>query len=90
VGGADRDPAALRDRARLPPGQGPAPALLHRRCDWYVAEIDDDEWLAFGYADLKDSQNAEWETFSLTELEGVVIEPGFVVERDLAWDPKAL
>jgi Protein of unknown function (DUF2958) len=57
-------------------------------CDWWVAEIDDDEWLAFGYANLNDPQNAEWGYFSLPELEAVVIPPGFVVERDLAWRPR--
>ena len=34
-------------------------------CDWYIAELDDDSWLAFGYADLNDPQNAEWGYVSL-------------------------
>jgi hypothetical protein len=59
-------------------------------CDWYVAELDDDEWLAFGYVNLGDSQNAEWGYFSLVELESVVIEPGYVIERDLDWAPETL
>jgi len=54
-------------------------------CDWYVAELDDDSWSAFGYANLGDAQNAEWGYFSLPELEAVVVRPGFVVERDLCW-----
>jgi hypothetical protein len=57
-------------------------------CDWYVAELDDDTWEAFGYADLGDPQNAEWGYFSLPELEAVVVGPAFVVERDLYWTPQ--
>src|SRR5215204_6459229 len=57
-------------------------------CDWYVAELDDDTWEAFGHADLGDAQNAEWGYFSLPELEAVVVGPGFVVERDLLWTPR--
>ena len=58
-------------------------------CDWYAAELDDDTWEAFRYANLGDAQNAEWGHFSLPELEAVVVGPGFVVERDLAWTPRA-
>lgn len=54
-------------------------------CDWYVAELDDDTWEAFGYANLGDPLNAEWGYFSLPGLEAVVVGRGFVVERDLAW-----
>jgi hypothetical protein len=57
-------------------------------CDWYVAELDDGSWEAFGYADLGDPQNAEWGYFSLPELEAVVVGPGLVVERDLDWTPQ--
>jgi hypothetical protein len=57
-------------------------------CDWYVAELDDDTWEVFGYADLGDPQNAEWGYFSLPELEAVVVASGFVVERDLDWAPQ--
>ena len=49
--------------------------------DWYVAELDDESWTAFGYANLGDPQHAEWGHFSLPELEAVVVGPGFVVER---------
>lgn len=56
-------------------------------CDWHVAEVDDDTWEAFGYADLGDPQNAEWGCLSLLDLEAVVVVPGFVVERDLGWMP---
>ena len=59
-------------------------------CDWYVAELDDESWEAFGYANLGDPQNAAWGYSSLPELEGVVVAPGFVVERDLLWGPRAL
>jgi hypothetical protein len=58
-------------------------------CDWYIAEIDDGSWLAFGYANLGDPQNAEWGYVSLPELEAVRVGP-WVVERDLAWTPRVL
>jgi hypothetical protein len=58
-------------------------------CDWYIAEIDDDTWLAFGYANLGDPQSAEWGYIPLPELEAVTIGP-WVVERDLAWSPQRL
>lgn len=59
-------------------------------CDWYLAELDDDTWEAFGYANLGDPQSAGWGYFSLLELEAVVMAAGFLVERDLAWTPRAL
>ena len=57
-------------------------------CDWYVAELGDDTWEAFGYANLGDAQNAEWGYFSMPELEEVLVGPGLVVERDLDWVPQ--
>ena len=58
-------------------------------CDWWIAEIDRDneESLAFGFVNLGDPQNAEWGYISLRELEEMTVF-GFVVERDLHWDPK--
>ena len=88
MGRTQGDPAALRDRA-VPLDE----KIIHLHffigaCDWYVAELDDDKWEAFGYANLGDPQNAEWGYFSLPELEAVVVGPGFVVERDLDWTPR--
>lgn len=56
-------------------------------CDWYIAELDDDSWNAFGYANLNDPRNAEWGYVSLLELEAVRVGPS-VVERDLLWMPQ--
>ena len=35
---------------------------------WLIAEIDPEEDLAFGYANLNDDYNAEWGYISLAEL----------------------
>jgi hypothetical protein len=57
-------------------------------CDWWLAEYDPDEGLAFGYACLGDPQNAEWGYVHLPELEAVNVRGGLVVvERDLDWQP---
>lgn len=76
----------LRATEHVPPAQ----KIIHLHffigaCDWYVAELEDDTWEAFGYANLGDPQNAEWGYFSLPELEAVVVGAGFVVERELGW-----
>lgn len=43
-----------------------------RDCDWWIAELDPDTGLAFGYARLHgDDVNAEWGYVDLTELEAV-------------------
>jgi len=53
--------------------------------DWWLAELDQDEWIGFGYADLG---HGEWGQFSLTEMEQVAAHGGLViVERDLDWQP---
>jgi hypothetical protein len=68
-------------------------------CDWWVAELDRVEWIAFGYAQI---QMGEWGNFSLTEIERVNVAgrivtnggqmrrvPGLVVvERELDWTPR--
>ena len=38
---------------------------------WLIAELDEKEKLAFGYAFLNDAQNAEWGYISIAELESV-------------------
>ncbi|WP_348788456.1 DUF2958 domain-containing protein [Leifsonia sp. NPDC080035] len=55
--------------------------------DWYVAEIDVEASLAFGYAMLRQGGD-EWGYFSLDELEKIAVHPIAVVERDLYWTPK--
>lgn len=60
--------------------------------DWYVAEVDDDLSLGFGYANLGNDQNAEWGYVDLIEMGDLVIEHANgllqIVERDLNWLPK--
>ncbi|TYL50056.1 DUF2958 domain-containing protein [Nocardioides sp. BGMRC 2183] len=58
-------------------------------CDWWVAELDEDARIAFGFASLSAS-GAEWGYVDLHELRAVVARPhGYpvVVERDLGWAP---
>lgn len=57
-------------------------------CDWWVLETAKDSGLAFGFTVLNgDVHNAEFGYVDLTELESVVTKRGFVVERDLHWEP---
>jgi len=56
-------------------------------CDWYVAELDHETGLAFGYADLG-MGCPEWGYFDLVELEKTVAHKLFVIERDLHFTPK--
>jgi hypothetical protein len=72
-----------------------------RDCDWWIAELDPDTGLAFGYACLHgDTTTAEWGYIDLTELEGLYqaaqvqtdrngrptrLLPHLIVERDLHW-----
>jgi len=56
-------------------------------CDWWVAELDGDRRIAFGYVNLGDDQNAEWGYTDLTERRGIVIHARLVIERDLGWEP---
>ena len=54
-------------------------------CDWYVTEFDG-EGLFFGFVILnQDYRNAEWGYFSLEELKGIKVSPGFEIDRDLHW-----
>ena len=61
-------------------------------CDWYIAELDAEHRVAFGYANLGDPQNAEWGYIDLNELRDLTARHpvGFpvVVERDLRWTPR--
>lgn len=54
--------------------------------DWYVAEIDNDFDICFGFAILNnDHQNSEWGYFSLRELKSINI--GWAqIDRDLHWE----
>lgn len=56
-------------------------------CDWFVAEVDVSTGLAFAFCCLGDPANAEWGYVSLVELESIRVEPGFVVDRDMHWQP---
>jgi len=49
---------------------------------WLIAEIDEERGLAFGYANLNDSENAEWGYISIQELK----ENGVIAVKN--WIPK--
>ena len=111
--GHDFYPSAV-DLARIPAQYATedtpvAAKTLHlhyfvRDCDWWIAELDPDSGLAFGYACLHgDGANAEWGYVDLAELEGIYqpahiqtddagrparILPHLIVERDLHWTPQ--
>lgn len=70
--------------------------------DWWIAELDPESGMAFGYACLGDPGLAEWGYVSLVELSQLVasprhpisvngelveIEVDLVVERELDWRP---
>lgn len=48
---------------------------------WMVAELNVDENLAFGFANLNDDSNAEWGYISISEI----MDCGAILERD--WTP---
>lgn len=57
-------------------------------CDWWVLETDKESGIAFGFTILNgDIDSAEFGYTSLLELESVVTQRGFVIERDLYWEP---
>ncbi|GGX55945.1 DUF2958 domain-containing protein [Streptomyces chartreusis] len=53
--------------------------------NWFVTELDPKCGLAFGWAHIT---NGEWGYFHLPELEEIQSGIGFVIERDLHWEPK--
>ena len=55
-------------------------------CDWYVVELDRATGDAFGHADLG-LGFPEWGWFNLVELEQLLVNGLFVVERDLDFEP---
>lgn len=58
-------------------------------CDWWLAELDPERWLAFGYVCLGDPQMAEWGYVDLAELEMILVKGIWPIERDLYWTPRA-
>lgn len=52
---------------------------------WYITEMDKEENLAFGFANLGDDQMAELGYISIDELEQLSVR-GCKVERDTSWD----
>lgn len=50
--------------------------------DWWLAELDPEQWLGFGFANLGDRANAEWGYISLIEL-GELYLPGAMWTQDL-------
>jgi hypothetical protein len=66
---------------------------LHYFCaagDWWIAELDPESGLAFGYVKLAGfPDGAEWGYADLAELEELNVHHGLViVERDLHWTPR--
>ena len=61
------------------------------RSHWWLLELNPETGVAFGYVCLnEDVQNSELGYFSLLELEGIVINNAYVVQRDLDWQPTPL
>lgn len=56
--------------------------------DWYLTEYDGCENLAFGYVNLG-SEDGEWGSFSLEEMEQVIVHGFMIIERDLDWEAKS-
>jgi len=57
--------------------------------DWFYAEYNPGQRIAFGYAILNDDQQmAEWGYISHDELMEVKNKLGIEVDRDLHWKPK--
>jgi hypothetical protein len=61
-------------------------------CDWWLAELDRERRIAYGYVNLGDDQSAEWGYFDLAELASIAVTHpsglALAVERDLLWTPK--
>lgn len=72
--------------------------------DWYITEIDPDNLIAFGWAQIQPS-GGEWGYISLTELESMsvtknitlvaddkehIIPAEIIVERDVDWTPRKI
>lgn len=55
--------------------------------DWYIVELDPENGLAFGWAEVL-SGCGEWGYVSLPELGELLIESMLCVERDLHWSPR--
>jgi hypothetical protein len=56
------------------------------RSDWYIAELDPETGLAFGYADLGHGF-PEWGYIFLVELERTLIDRWRIIDRDLGFEP---
>jgi hypothetical protein len=54
-------------------------------CDWYLAELDPETGLAFGYAD---PGCGEWGYFDLVEMEQTLVKGWMVIDRELGFVPK--
>ena len=49
---------------------------------WYATEYDPKEKIFFGYVSIFGDHNDEWGSFSLEELENIVLPFGLGIERD--------
>ena len=57
-------------------------------CDWYIAEYDQENDLFWGYANLGDSQMAEWGYISFAELKALKVRGFMEVDREIRWKVK--
>ena len=55
--------------------------------DWYIMEFDGQD-LFFGYANLGESDMAEWGYISFQEIRELKVVPGLEMDRDLHWTPE--
>ena len=55
---------------------------------WYVAELDPESGVAFGFCNLGNDEDAEWGYTSLLELESLSAHGGLlIIERDCFFEP---
>lgn len=55
---------------------------------WYIAELDPETGVAFGFCNLGNDEDAEWGYVSLLELESLSAHGGLlIIERDLHFEP---
>lgn len=57
---------------------------------WYATEYDPENRIFFGYVSLFGDWNDEWGSFSLDELESLVLPFGLGIERDLYFGEKPI
>ena len=56
-------------------------------CDWYIVEYDGED-LFWGYADLNDSEMAEWGYISFQELKEIKLQGGLEIDCEILDPPR--